>query len=156
MSGHTLTRVDVDIPPEWTTVETSQDRQTSNLTPTDVTDLAITLLANTKYEFEAVLQVNSSSAAGNKYAMNFSATGAAIYALYQGAVTATTAAISATNALATLDATAFITYAGDGEVIIKGHVSVGANFGELRVQQAKVTSGNAIVRAGSVLRVREI
>lgn len=154
MSGHILIRAPYKDP--WTTVTTSQDRQTSNLTATDVPDLAIDLLANTKYEFEAVLEVNSSSAAGNKYAMNFSAAGASIYALYTGAVLATSAAVSSTNALATLDATAFITYSGDGEVVIKGHVITGANAGQVRVQQAKVTSGNAIVRAGSLLRVRKV
>lgn len=151
MSGHTLTRAD-----PWSIVKTSQDRQTSNLTPTDVPDLAVDLLANTKYEFEAVLQANSSSAAGNKYAVNFSAAGSAIYAIYVGALLATTAAQSATNAVATLTAAAFLTYSGDGEVVIKGHIATGANPGQLRIQQAKVTSGNAIVRAGSVLKVRKI
>jgi hypothetical protein len=154
MSGHTLTKPLAA--PEWTTVKTSADRTTSNLTATDVPDLAIDLLANTKYEFEASLQVNSSSAAGNKYAMNFSAAGGAIYASYVGHLLATTLATSATNALASLSAATFITYAGDGEVIIKGHVTVGANAGQIRVQQAKVTSGNAIVRAGSVLKVRKV
>ena len=141
----------------WDTIaRTTQDRGTANTTATDVPDLSVALLANTVYEFEAVLQVASSSSAGCKYAVNFSAAGATAFAVYSGAVTATTGAVTATNALATLDATAFVAAAIDAEVIVKGTVRVGANAGNLTIQQAKVTSGTATVRSNSVLKVRKV
>lgn len=141
----------------WDTIaRTTIDRTTTNLTATDVPDLTAALTANTVYEFEAVLQVASSSTAGCKYAVNYSAAGATAFAVYSGAVTATTAGVTATNALATLDATAFVAAVIDGEVIVKGTVRVGANAGNLTIQQAKVTSGTATVRSNSILKVRKI
>jgi hypothetical protein len=141
----------------WDTIaRTTADRATSNLTATDVPDLTAALLANTVYEVEAVLRAASSSSAGCKYAVNFSAAGASAYVAYSGALIATTGGITATNALATLDATAYLVAAIDGVVILKGIVAVGANPGNFTVQQAKVTSGTATVRANSVLKVRKI
>lgn len=141
----------------WSAIaRTTADRSTTSLTAVDVPDLSVALEADSVYEFEAVLRVNSSSTAGCKYAVQFSAALATAYALYMGATSATVAAISATNALNTLEATAFCAVAADVEVVIKGHIYTGANPGNFTIQQAKVTSGTAIVRANSVLKVRKI
>jgi hypothetical protein len=137
-------------------LRTTADRTTTNLTATDVPDLIAALLANSTYEFEALLQAASSSTAGCKYSVNYSASGATAYVVYVGATSATTAGMAATNALATLSATAFIAVAADAEVWITGHVKTGANAGNLTIQQAKVTSGTATVRINSVLKVRKI
>jgi len=137
-------------------VKTSQDRATSNATATDVPDLSIALLANSAYEFEAILRAASSSSAGCKYAVQFSAAGASAYAVYTGATAATTAAVTATNALNSLEATAFLAAAIDGLVVIRGLIFTGANAGNLTIQQAKVTSGTATVRANSTLKVRKV
>lgn len=137
-------------------VQTSQDRATTNTTATDVPDLSIALEASSVYEFEAILRVASSSTAGCKYAIQFSAAGAAAYAIYTGATAATTAAVTATNALNSLEATAFIAAAIDGLVVIRGLVFTGVNPGNFTIRQAKVTSGTATVRANSTLKVRKV
>lgn len=137
-------------------VKTSQDRATTNTSATDIPDLSVALLANSAYEFEALLRAASSSTAGCKYAVQFSAAGAAAYAVYTGATAATTAAVTATNALNTLEATAFIAAAIDGMIVIRGLIFTGANAGNLTIQQAKVTNGTATVRANSILKVRKV
>lgn len=141
----------------WDTiVKTAADRATTNASATDVPDLLVALLANSVYEFEAVLRVASSSTAGCKYAVQFSAAGASAYAVYTGATAATTAAVTATNALNTLDATAFVAAAIDALVHIRGLVFTGANAGNFTIQQGKVTNGTATVRANSLLKVRKV
>jgi hypothetical protein len=141
----------------WDTApRTTADRSTSSTSAVDVPDLTVALAANSTYEFEAVLQVASDTAAGCKYAVQFSAAGGFAFAVYTGTTTSGAAAVASTSALNALTTTAFVTAVLDGELVIKGHVITGANPGNLTIQQAKVTSGNAIVRANSVLKTRRV
>lgn len=141
----------------WDTmVATTAQRDTTNLTATDIPDLSVALLANHTYVFEADLTAQSSSSAGCKYAVNFSAAGAAAQAIYTGMTSATAVGNIATTALATLEGTAFLAVsATTGVIRIVGFIKTGANSGNLTIQQAKVTSGTASVFAGSQLRVKQ-
>lgn len=118
-------------------------------------DLTAALLANSTYEFEAVLRAASSSTAGTKYAVAFSAAGATAFPIFVGQTAATTVAQVAA-ALGALEGTVFLAAVIDGLIYIKGIITTGANAGNLTVQQAKVTSGTATVRAGSILKVKKI
>lgn len=122
----------------------------------DITGLTAALTANTTWEFEAVLAVASSSVAGNQYAVQFSAAGATVEATILGTTTGPTvinvARISALNTAAA----AMCTVAANGNVIIKGIISVGANAGNLTIQHLKVTSGTATVRQRSFMRARQV
>lgn len=130
----------------------SGDRTRTAQTLADVTDLSLALAANAKYRFEAELEVASSSAAGNQYAIQFSAAGATIEAQIIGTTTTGAAfqgdRISAFNTAAT----AMTTLNGAGIVRIAGMVETGGNAGNLTVQFLKVTSGTATVRKYSCLR----
>jgi hypothetical protein len=138
-------------------VSTTAQRDTTNLTATDIPDLSAALLASHTYEFEAVLTVQSSSAAGCKCAVNFSASGAAAQAIYTGMTSATAVGNIATTALATLEGTAFVAVATTPAVIvIKGFIKTGVNAGNLTIQQAKVTSGTASVFAGATLKTKQV
>jgi hypothetical protein len=139
-----------------TAVRTTADRVTTSLTAVDVPDLSVLLDPNSFYEFEAVLQVASDTAAGCKYAVQFSAAGAFAFAVYTGTTTAGNAAVCSTSTLNALTNTAFVAAVLDGELVIKGHVITGANPGNFTIQQAKVTSGNATVRINSVLKTRRV
>jgi hypothetical protein len=139
-----------------TAVKASADRATTSLVAVNVPDLTVALDANSTYEFEAVLQVASDTAAGCKYAVQYSAAGAFAFCVYTGTTTAGVAAVASTSTLNALTATAFVTAVLDGTVLIKGHVITGANPGNFTIQQAKVTSGNATVRANSVLKTRRV
>jgi hypothetical protein len=113
------------------------------------------LSANSLYQFEAVLVFNSSSSAGCKASINYSAAGATTsWILY--AEWSTTQVATAQHTLATLDATAFATVGSGSDVIcfIEGWIKTGANPGNLTAQQAKVTSGTSIVRKNSVLKAK--
>ena len=124
----------------------------------DVTGLTVPLLANSQYEFEAILRCATTAVAtGTKYGVQFSAAGATAYAVYVGAVTSTTGAATSTNVLNSADATAFLTTSAmTGLVTIKGMVVTGANPGNLTIQHLKVTSGTSTVKIGSMLKVRKI
>ena len=114
------------------------------------------MIANSVYEFEAVLFVNASTANGAKYAVGGPA-GALPYAFYSGETATGTGAVAATNTLAALDGTAFATTTGvDHVVIIKGIEKVAATAGNLTIMQARATGGTVTVRQGSVLKVRKV
>ena len=134
------------------------DFTTTGQTLVDITGLLCGLLANSKYEFEAMLFVGTSAVTtGCKYGVQFSASGAAAYVVYSGAVSSTTGAITSTNALNTACATAFLTTSGMlGMVIVKGFIVTGANAGNVTMQTMKVTSGTSTVKVGSMLKVRKI
>lgn len=137
------------------TVVTSADRSTTNLTATDIPDLSIALAANKMYEFEAVLVFNSSSVAGSKVAINYSVAGA-ITSWFAFAEGSATLIQTGQHTLATLSATAFATVGSGSDVLcyVRGFLKTGANAGNLTAQQAKVTSGTSIVRKNSLLRIR--
>jgi len=147
----------------WTTGEqiTTADFATTNTTATNIAPgsgpgLTIALAANKVYEVEAVLVLNSSSNAGVKVALAYSAAGATGNVVYQGMTTATAVGLIAA-ALGSLEGTAYVgTTSVEGLVIAKAVVVTGANAGNLTAQLAKVTSGTATARKGAILRARLI
>lgn len=134
------------------------DATTTGQSLVDITGLSVALLANSKYEVEAVLWVGTTAVTtGCRYGVNFSAAGAAAYMVYTGATTATAGATSSTNALNTACGTAFLTTSAMlGMVIIRGMVVTGANAGNLTIRHLKVTSGTSTVKTGSMLKVRKV
>lgn len=130
----------------------STDRTTSSTSLGNITDLTLPLVANAKYEFVVEMSVASSSAAGNRFAMQYSAAGASIEAQIVGTTSGPTAVqgerITAFNTAATV----MTTLNGAGVVRIAGMVETGANAGNLTVQFLKVTSGTATVRKYAFLR----
>jgi hypothetical protein len=101
------------------------------------------------------VQINSSSAAGTKYAVNFSAAGASVEAGIDGTLTASSMQASRISALATLSA-AYVTVAADGAIDIVGVITTGVNTGNLTIQHAKVTSGTSTIYINSYLNIYKI
>jgi len=134
---------------------TGSNVTTSSTSLADITGLSVALAANSIYEFEACLSVASSSSAGNKYGVNFSAAGATVEGQESGMNAATgmrTARISALNTAGSVMPVA----AADAAVRLHGIVSTGDNAGNLTVQHLKVTSGTATVYVNSFLKVTRI
>jgi len=129
-----------------------------NITTTlaDITGLTFAATANSVYEFEAVLSVQSSSAAGNSYAVNYSgAGGATVEAQITGTLAAATQKTLRINGL-NVAATPFVTFVGAGGILIKGIFTTGSNAGNFVIRHAKVTSGTSTVFANSFLKVTRI
>lgn len=141
--------------PYTTSRVTGSNATTTGQSLVDITGLSIALLANTVYEFEAVLSVQSSSTAGNGYGIQFSAAGATIEAQATGTLAAATQKTARINAFNTA-ATPFVTVAATGGIIIKGVIAVGANAGTLSARHLKVTSGTSTVFINSFVKVRAI
>lgn len=121
----------------------------------DVTGLSVALSANSVYYFTAYLSVQSSSTAGNQYAVNYSAAGATIEAQIMGTLTATSMRMDRISALNTA-APALVTVAATGGVWINGTITTGANAGNLVIRHLKVTSGTSTVFINSYLEARKL
>ncbi len=133
----------------WVRV-TGSNATTTGQALTNIAGLSIALLANSVYEFEAVLTVQSSSTAGNAYGVQYSAAGATVEALITGTLAAATQKTLRINALNTA-ATPFVTSGATGGILIKGVITTGANAGNLTIQHYKVTSGTSTVFINSSL-----
>lgn len=121
----------------------------------DIAGLSLALLANTRYEFEAILEVQSSSTAGNQYGVQFSAAGATVHAQISGTLAAATSRSDRISALNTATPT-YVTAGATGGIRIHGVIVVGANPGTLTIRHLKVTSGTATVFVESFLKARPI
>lgn len=122
-----------------------------------VTGLQNALVANARYEFEAVLIVSTTAVTtGTGYGINFSAAGAAIEAFVQGSLTSTATKTLRLNAFNTSSQAWLTTSAQTGGILIKGRITTGANAGNLTVQHLKVTSGTSTVFIGSFLKTIRI
>jgi hypothetical protein len=123
----------------------------------DITGLSIACLANSTYEFEAVLMVGTSAVTtGVSYGVQFSAAGASVEALASGSKTTAASMTERIAALNTATGAFLTTSAQAGGIIIKGVITVGANAGNLTIQHLKVTSGTSTVRAKSWLKAIKI
>ena len=140
--------------PTYSLVTNSNVTSTTQ-TLTDITGLTFAAAASSIYDFEAVLSVQSSSAAGNSYAVNYSAAGATVEAQITGTLTGTSQKVLRMSALNTA-ATPFVTVASTGGVIIKGIFTTGLNAGNFTIKHAKVTSGTSTVFINSFLKVTRI
>jgi len=140
----------------YTTVRVSgSNATTTGQALVNITGLSIPLAANTTYEFEATLSVQSSSSAGTEYGVQFSAAGATVESQCTGTLLATSAQTVRVSALNTATA-AFLTSGATGGILIKGVIAVGANAGNLTIQHLKVTSGTSTVFINSYLKARII
>jgi hypothetical protein len=136
----------------------------SNVTTTstslvDITGLSIALEVSSIYEFEANLSVQSSSGAGNQYAVDYSGTGSnSIEAQIFGNTTnANRVGANRINGFSTATLS-YLTVAGlAGAVKMSGIITTGATTaGDLTIQHLKVTSGTSTVFMNSYLKVTKI
>jgi hypothetical protein len=135
----------------WTYARCSADRTTTGQALADISDLSIALLANSVYEFEAILMVASSASTGNQYGVQFSAAGASVEAQISGTLAAATSRSDRIAALNTATPT-YLTSGAAGGIRIQGVIVVGANAGNLTIRHLKVTSGTSTVRAQSFVK----
>ena len=145
--------------PAWTTYKVAgADFTRTAQTLADITGLVTgTLAVSTLYEFMATLYCTTSAVAtGVEFGVNVTGTASpTAQAIYMGSLTSTTGGISATTALTTADATAFLTTSSQsGVVVIEGTFQTGTGTPVFSIQGLKVTSGTLTVKIGSVLRVR--
>lgn len=131
---------------DYTTTDTTA-------TPPTITGLSAPLVANNKYEYEVRLVGQSSSSAGVRYRMNFSAAGAS-GTWYSVCSSTTTGVASFTNLYGSVQSPAWTTASTDESLYISGIIVVGANSGNLTVDLNKVTSGTATVFIGSILKLK--
>jgi hypothetical protein len=143
---------------EWTYIaQCTADRSTSSTTFVDVPDLSITVNANTFWQFEASLLLSSSSAAGVKVTLQFSAAGSpAVFYFITGPTTGNTTyqtlgVVTFQNSNNTM-----VLVAGLGYIEMRGFIQIGSAGGNLTIQQLKVTSGTSTVVTGSTLKVRRV
>lgn len=129
---------------------TGSNATTTGQALADIAGLSIALAANSTYQFEAVLMVQSSSTAGNAYGVQFSAAGATIEAQITGTLAAATQKTLRISALNTA-ATPFVTSGSVGGIYIAGMITVGANAGNLTIRHYKVTSGTSTVFINSFM-----
>lgn len=122
-------------------------------TPPDITGLTTALLANSVYEFEVILVGQSSTTAGVRFAMSFSAAGATGTWLAIGSTT-TVAAAQQGNVYGAVGTGYWTTAATDESFYMRGIISTAANAGNLTAQLNKVTSGTATVYIGSELKIK--
>lgn len=154
--GTILSNVDIGNPPLYARV-TGSDATTTGQALTNITGLSVALLANTVYEFEAVLGVSTTAVTtGTGYGVQFSTAGATIESQITGPLTNVASKTLRINALNTSSQAWLTTSAQTGGIVIKGIISVGANAGNLTIQHLKVTSGTSTVFINSFLRVRKI
>jgi len=125
---------------------------------TDVTGLTTgTLTTATLYEFQVLLQCNSSSTAGMQVAITQTGSGTGGRTTWSGSATnaAATGVAIGSNASGTAGP-ACVLVNGDGEIIFAGHVfTSSAGTAGFKVQALKATSGTATIYIGSSIRWRK-
>jgi len=136
---------------------TGSNATTTGQSLVDITGLSQALLANSIYEFEAVLETSTTAVTtGIGYGVNYSAAGASIESQITGSSTATATKTLRINAFNTA-ATAFLTgSAQTGGILIKGVIATGANAGNLTIMHRKETSGTSTVFINSFLKVTKL
>lgn len=146
--------------PYWDTTVAVSVAQTIPATVfTNITDLVIPVANNTRYEFDATL-ICTTDTTTTGMSFTIATTGAVTWINYliSGTVTANTAKIETNSTIGGFGNAGFLAAASvRGTIWIRGQVVVSAaGAGNLQIQLAKTTSGNAIVVAGSNFRIRSI
>jgi hypothetical protein len=139
----------------WTTTKLGSDFSTAATTATNVTGLNTTVLASTKYEFDMWLELNSSTTAGLNLTIDSDDATSTIAAVSNHGTTAQAASLAHVQALSTNIGVQSTYSTGDTMTHIVGEFKSGASATLLRVNVLKVTSGTAIVRAGSKVHIRK-
>lgn len=131
---------------------------TTSTSLTSITGLALALQANSYYEIEIVLGVNSSSQTGCGYGLNWSSINAYIEAQISGTNTITgSKCLRFTNFNASVSPwlTAAVSTAVAGGIMIKGIITT-TNAGTVTVQHHKVTSGTSTVYLNSYIKATKV
>jgi hypothetical protein len=133
------------------------DATTTSTSATRVSGLTITMAANEKWAFHAVLKIGSSSVAGCKYAVDVPPAASMYVTFFGTTIAAGTYTTEWITTDATLSSTAFdvagITTAAVGAFLtIDGIIVNDENAGNFEIMHAKVTSGTATIYAGSYLQ----
>lgn len=123
----------------------------------DISGLSNALLANSVYEFEAVLSVQTSGDTnGVGYGVNFTGTVSSLEAHITGSLTniaSKTLRINNNNT----SAQPFLTTASQvGGILIRGIIATGPTGGNLSIRHLKITSGVSTVFNNSFLRTTKI
>ncbi|MHC1773856.1 MAG: hypothetical protein AB9834_00445 [Lentimicrobium sp.] len=125
-------------------------------TLTDITGLAIVLGANSTYEYEAMLSVQTSAVTtGIQYAIAYTAG----YSQFSGQIIGSVnTSYSRGNVLAinTASSTFMTTSNQSGQILIKGYIKTSGIGGTLSIKHLKVTSGTSTVLPYSYFRVNLI
>jgi hypothetical protein len=127
---------------------------TTSLSLVNITGLTIAAAANTTYQINVLLRIQSTSSAGLTLGINYSAAGATVSVTGQGATSANVVASFALTALNTATSVGYASVANvDRNFVMQGILVTGANTGNITIQVAKVTSGTATVYIGSRMSV---
>ncbi len=136
---------------------TGSDFTTTNLTVTDITGLAFTPAANSLYEIDALLRLQSTSTAGVNVGIGGACTGCTLSVVLTGQSTTGTMTFGGTSTLGTAIALTLASTANtDSNAYIKGIMLTGASPSNITVQILKITSGTATVYKGSRLTVTKL
>jgi hypothetical protein len=139
-----------------TSTVTGSNFTTSSTSLVNITGLTFAASANKLYEVDALIKFQSSSTAGIRLSVAFSAAGATGEYSAMGNTNTTTAATDV-NVFGTACATARATAANtDSFAHIKAAVTIAANAGNITIQILKATSGTATVYIGSRMTVTEL
>jgi hypothetical protein len=155
LSYITIAQADTNYQVKELRSETVADQNTASLTAVNISGLSLSLQANSKYDFEAVISHASSTSAGLKFDLNFTTDEATVESHIIGTLAAGTVRAARIYAFNTLTA-AFNTAGADGGATIKGTIITGANAGDLIVRHAKVTSGTSKIYKYSSITAKKV
>lgn len=129
---------------------------TSSTSAVDVPGLIWAASANSLYEVDVFLAGRSSSSAGSKADINFSAAGATgTWIEFEDL--STLATFINVNVIGTMSAGGIWTATtADQGLIINAMVKTGVNAGNITVQALKITSGTLTIYSGSVMKVKKV
>jgi hypothetical protein len=126
----------------------------TNIAPASGPTLSIALAANHTYEFEAILIVQSSSAAGLNAGVAYSGTLTDFLqeGIGEGSGTVVTFAVHSSGP----PAAAFSVVSTTNTIVVIHGIVKTTGAGNLTAQLKKLTSGTATAQAGSLLRARQL
>lgn len=142
----------------WDTIYhvTGSDFTTTNTSGADdITGLSHAASANSVYEVEAVLVGQSSTTAGVKFGVGFSAA-AATGEFHVASNSGTATAAQSAQALNGVIGSSWTTANSDSIARYTAMIRTGVNTGNITIQLGKITSGTATVFIGSVMKVKKL
>ena len=139
----------------WTTTKLASDFSTTSTTATLVTGLNTTVAANTKYEIDMWLALNSSTTAGLNLTISSDDATSTVNAVVVAGTTVSAVGTFNVTALSTNIGVQSTYSTGDTLTHVVGEFKTGASATLLQLNVLKVTSGTAIVRAGSKIHIRQ-
>lgn len=144
----------------WDTLDQVSGSNFTNTstTLTDITGLSRALVANSTYEVDVMLRLQSTDSGGQNLAMQYSVAGAFISMMLIGMTNSsnitTPGGFNAFNTASGLTVATSINV--DRFAWLKGIVVIGANAGNLTVQTKQNSAGTGTVYIGSILKLRKL